>query len=156
MTNEDMKDQTMYSYEFPIGDWSSDGHGKFEKFTVNSPAPIQAIVKAHRSCGKTLEFDIGDICGEYEEYLIDETIMEILKASGIWDWFKDLINDDHFFDVNDDEDGFCIQEPELLLQLWITILNFLDPELKLEYHADDKIESLEGLVDVPGYGLFSL
>jgi len=154
MTQEDTQDANMYEYEFPIGDWSKDGHGQSESFMVNSPALIDDIVKAHWRSPEVLGFAIGDICSMYEESTIDPDIMVQLRATGIWDKFKTRINDDQFFEQNEDEDGFYIQEPELLLQLWIMILNYIDPTLKLEYYKSEAPKSLKYLVKVPGYGLF--
>ena len=37
----------MYQFHLSIGDWSGDGHGRSEDFTVASNAPVEIVREAH-------------------------------------------------------------------------------------------------------------
>ena len=39
----------MYQFHLSIGDWSGDGHGRSEDFTVASNAPVEIVREAHFS-----------------------------------------------------------------------------------------------------------
>ncbi len=130
---------------FPVGDWSGDGHEKCVYFQAESNKTVQEVREIHFSAKEKLGFDIGDICHEYEESEIREDILEALDEAG--------------FDIQWADDRFMASDS--IFKLWIDILMFLDPELKLEpvvanfeditfYGFDEKKRHLSS----PGYGCF--
>ena len=105
----------MYTFRIPIGDWSNDGHGRCEWFTVQSNKPVEDVQEAHfKGCAEI--FDIHSILNEYEEYSVSKEILGTLP-----DWAQEKF----------DEDGFLPDGPRDLADLWIELMNHADPELGL-------------------------
>lgn len=136
-----------FKINFEVGDWSGDGHGMSEKFLVQSDCPVEQVRDVHFSCLEDYGFDIGDICGEYEECTIKENIIQIIEGMGI-----------SVFPIIKDEDFLS---PEDVVDLWIAILNKIDPALKLE-RIDEDVPSMHFFgfdekkrhLNNPGYGCF--
>lgn len=130
---------------FPIGDWSDDGHGHCEYFYCSAAGTLDDIREAHFACKKKYGFDIGDICQEYEETRIDESIVEKIEAAGLCE----------SIDLEER------MEAETIFKIWIELLNSIDENLKLVpeslayedinfYGYDNKKRHLS----TPGYGVF--
>lgn len=51
----------MYQFHLSIGDWSGDGHGRSEDFTVASNAPVETVREAHYKIPEVTEVDIESI-----------------------------------------------------------------------------------------------
>ena len=132
-----------YTYSFPVGDWSDDGHGKCEYYTVEGNKPMSEVAIAHRSCKEKHGFEIGDICHEYEDQTIDEEIVNTIRDMGIE--IEKLVNDYDW--VGSDE----------LIEIWIAILNVIDPDLQLK-KVNDGIAEFNNWsckpLETPGYGCF--
>jgi len=133
----------MNKIEFPIGDWSGDGHGKCDTYLATTPMSVQEVREAHFAAPSVLGFDIGDICKDYHESEIDESILEKISA------------------VLPAWDNERMENTEALFILWISLLNLIDPRLMLTpiesdaepinfYGYDEKKRHL----NTPGYGLF--
>ena len=124
----------MYQFHLSIGDWSGDGHGRSEDFTVASNAPVETVREAHYKIPEVTEVDIESICSEYGED-------EIENSSGMGEGIVNV--------------------PEMA-RLWIFLLQKADPSLKLEI-KDDDIPNLQFCgaddkgrhIGKVGYGLFS-
>lgn len=141
MTNE------TYVYSFPIGDYSSDGHGQCEYYRVSSNKPLQDLREVHFRCPDVLGFDIGDICSRYEEREIDSSIVEKIQ--------KHLDIENYYYDPDTKE--LC---SDGMIELWVDLLMVIDPELKLDILPDEESIVIWGYDDkgrhlnTPGYGLF--
>ncbi len=130
-----------YVIRFPIGDWSDDGHGKCDWFTVKSNKPVEDVREAHFKC----KLPIGELCRDYQEdkpadHLIDEAldlgVPEVFLHPEYW-------------------------SPEELVDLWIRLLMITDTDLKLEVIKDETptinfygVDSKDRHLETPGYGLF--
>lgn len=147
-----------YLIRFPVGDWSDDGHGKYEEFLVRSNKPVNELREIHYSVLEKFGFDIGDICSAYEETELSEGIITKLKDAGFPIEWKSNSNfsERYFLSPNERSMGFIE-----VFNLWIDILMFLDSELKIEdmtndfddinfYGSDEKNRH----VHTPGYGCF--
>jgi len=133
----------MNKIEFPIGDWSSDGHGKCDKYLATTSLSVKEVREAHFAAPLVLGFDIGDICSEYGEFGINPSIEEkILAVFPSWE-------------------SWSLEGPESLFILWISLLNLIDYRLMLTpvdndaepinfYGRDEQGRHLS----TPGYGLF--
>lgn len=148
-----------YRIQFPVGDWSNDGHGKCEYYVVSSNKPVEALRELHHSCKKKFGFSIGDICKEYEANILPQKIADILYSHGVdlqnyaddWDWADEVDGDKHY-----------IMGPDSIIALWLKIYELLDPtvilsvvvtsEISIHYYGYD---SQGRHVDTPGYGVFS-
>lgn len=139
----------MYKFRLAIGDWSCDGHGIHEDFTVLSNMPVEAVREAHYKIEEKTGIRIEEICSEYEEDEIEAEKVQIIKELG-------------FNFENSTGLGDGITNPAEMARLWIFLLQKADPSLKLEivpndmptlhfYGFDDQSRHI-GFV---GYGLFS-
>lgn len=139
-----------YMIRFPIGDWSDDGHGKCEYFEVQSNHPVQHVREVHFKAPEVIGFNIGDMCRNYEE--LSTEVVTKLNAIGI--------DPNKFLDGEIDPEDYYM-DYESLINIWLAILNYIDPTLELEiikskaedinfYGIDEKNRHLE----TPGYGVF--
>lgn len=133
----------MYKYKFPIGDWSGDGHGQCKWFIISGQKPVQDVREAHFKCEEVFGFSPGEMCSEYQNPELSSEIKSKLKEI-----LGEKIN---LEDIYIDE----------ILIIWISMLNHVDPDLKLEVIKDDipiinfyEFDKKERHLKVPGYGLF--
>jgi hypothetical protein len=139
----------MNFYKFPVGDWSKEGHGKCDWFVVKSSATIEEIREAHFSCNEKLGFEIGTMASEYCDYSIPyKTLKKLVEFKILTVKLDEYENYDYEIDNSKE-----------MIELWIKILNKINPKLKLKledvesinfYGKDDKDRHLK----TPGYGLF--
>ena len=117
-----------YTFKMPIGDWSDDGHGRCEYFTIQSNKPINEVRDIHFKSKEIL--DIEKICNEYEDSIIDDDTEEELMKLG--------------FDVDEmyNKYGtFKFPSPEVMANIWIFLLQKADSELELTI-VDDVIPTI--------------
>lgn len=133
----------LYFIWFDIGDWSDDGHGKTQRYLVESSFPVERVREAHFKSISLLGFDIGDYRSDLDED-VSEKHLKALEAFGI----DATCADDEFASDN-------------ALRVWLEVLNKTDPELCLKqtpdpfpsvafYGFDDQGRHIK----VPGYGAF--
>jgi hypothetical protein len=146
----------IYRYEFPIGDWSGDGHEKCEYFIVEGNKPLEDVREAHFKAPKVLGLEIGSLCSEFEQGWIPHTIIQKLKGQGV------EIPEMEQAGPDEPESDFD-PTPTELLQLWINILNHIDPELNLRAPPEEErvpsivftaFDKKRRHLRAPGYGLF--
>ena len=143
----------MYDIKFTLGDYSRDGHGMFDDYIVESNKPVEHLRELHFSCIETLGFDIGDMCRDYEDNQLDESIFDILREHNILD-------DESLYLLQTNE--YNIEDPDELLGIWLSVLIHLDPSLTLLVKTPDEIPSMHFYgydekrrhLNNPGYGLY--
>lgn len=139
-----------YKFKLPIGDWSDDGHGKCDKFTVHSNVDpkelIDPYVEALEKSG------LKDVCSEYEDRSIPQEF-----------WDKNpFLNPENY--AEGWEDSWFVENPKRFAQLILDVVNhYSGTELELEPESE-MIEfnnwfgqSVKGGVSVipsMGYGLY--
>jgi len=146
ITIEDAAESQPFVFTLPIGDWSDDGHGKCEWFSVRSNKPLQEVREAHFK-GRTEILDIEELCSEYEVYS--------MSADELPERARE------FFD-HPNPDGRIPGSPEGMVQLWIEILSRADPGLRLALISKEEAPMLplygqdeQGRhISHVGYGLF--
>lgn len=139
----------MYQIQLTIGDWSGDGHEKYEVFRVNSNFPVERIREAHFHMEETTGINIEEICSDYGEKEIDRETLNKLKSMGF-----------HFENASGMGEAY-ISVPEMA-KLWVFLLQKVDPELQMEIVSDDDIPQLQFYgfdeqgrhISSVGYGLF--
>jgi hypothetical protein len=123
-----------YLFELPIGDWSDDGHGKCDYFTIQSNVPMEEIKKILPLMQK--EFGILDFFSEYEEASLSDYEFEKL--------IEKLPEAEELFDTDN-----YIQGTDSAAELFILAMKAYDPSLELE------IRNTPILYEASfGYGLF--
>lgn len=143
----------MHDIKFTLGDYSRDGHGQFDDYIVESNKPVEHLRELHFSCIETLGFDIGDMCRDYEDNQLDESIFDILREHNILD-------DESLYLLQTNE--YNIEDPDELLGIWLSVLIHLDPSLTLLVKTPDEIPSMHFYgydekrrhLNNPGYGLY--
>jgi len=145
----ELNGKEFYLVQFPVGDWSGDGHGKCHYFTVRSNKPVDDIREAHFDAEQRVGFGIEEICPDYTESSIRADLVEKIEGLGF------SFDGEKF----DREEGGVYTTPEGILDVWLYTLNQVDPSLGLEelrfpgitfYGSDQKGRLLES----PGYGVF--
>ena len=137
----------MYQIKFPIGDWSGDGHGKCEWFILQSNKTVQEVRNIHLRSKEKLGFSIGEICSDYYDWFLGETISEYLLINNVLIPTEiDRIN----------SDGLSSSD---IIDIWIKCLMRIEPSLILKVIPETVIPSIVSCSDVkpistPGYGLF--
>jgi hypothetical protein len=131
--------EEVYLIEFPIGDWSDDGHGKCRYYIASSKKPFQDIIETHARAHGVLGFDIGDICGASDEGTLTQNVGNMLRNLG-YNFTESYI------------DGTDIYPSyKEMFNIWLFLLNHVNPSLELK---DLNIPSMVPEVRNPGYGLF--
>ena len=70
----------MYQFHLSIGDWSGDGHGRSEDFTVASNAPVEIVREAHYKIPEVTGIDIEGISMVFQSvYLFNDTVENNIK-----------------------------------------------------------------------------
>lgn len=137
-----MKHHNKYLIEFPVGDWSDDGHGKCAYYIVESAKSVKEVREAHFKAQKVCGFDIGDICREYGEQSFSDNVRRKLEDIG--------------FDLQIEEIEYLTHRD--IVNVWVFLLNHVDESLKLcildipsinSYGYDRKKRHL----NTPGYGV---
>lgn len=133
-----------YKFRLPIGDWSNDGHGRCEYFTVLSNKDVDKVREFHFKAMQI--FDLRDIFAQYQENYIDE---EILKTIPVYIKEKLILDDEGCFKGVYNERKVARR----LAEVWVNLLERAgEGELSLELLSDEYIPLLS-FVSV-GYGLF--
>lgn len=140
-----------YQYRFPIGDWSGDGHKECIWYTVEADKPVEDAREAHFKCPEVLGFEIGEMCSGHNESILDKDIYETLREKEI---ITEKMQEEYCYN------GEFSPGPHELFEIWVGILNFIDPDLNLKsareelptitfYGFDKKNRHLAN----PGYGV---
>lgn len=150
-------DQEFYLINFPVGDWSKEGHEKCDNYLVRSNKPVADVRQAHHRSLETLGFNIGSLCCQFEEIYTSKKILSKLKELN-YDF-------DRLSEISDEPDCYsdAIDSLELnsecVLDIWLFLLNKIDPSLDLKalnvpsiaYNGFDN-QMREFMA--PGYGCF--
>lgn len=128
-----------YSCKLPVGAWGYWGHRHKEYYYILCNRALSELREIHFSCISSLGFQIGDICGNYQEFEVSKEISDKLEAVGI---------------------SVPIEPgPDEIFELWMSIFKYIDPDFHYEIidppdiafiGLDEKGRSF----DAPGYGVF--
>lgn len=147
-----------YVIEFPLGDWSGDGHEECKYYRVHSSHPVEVLREAHFGFEAKFGFDIGDMASEYEESYIADHILELMQDHEIIDYLIPGHDDE---DDYDEEGHYYPEGTEELLHIWLRCLQLSNPELVLRVEEKERIPSINFYgfdekkrhLNVPGYGM---
>lgn len=156
-----------------LGDWSDDGHGKYEKVLVESNKSVREIQDAYKaSCSLTgVSFNINqDYTGRNREWSVAEEYCiatEYEQGFEISDKVKQGLKDAGFdvekhFSFGMDEDGDQVEDNDVIfLYLWTEFVKLSLPDLVINKIPEDNgIPVINGYWDKNlnvqfGYGLYS-
>lgn len=144
-----MPDVSAYPYRFylPIGDWSSDGHGKCLNVLVKSNVPVEQVREAHFRIQEATGINVHSFCKDYEDSVVPKAVVRKLNKLGFP------------FEAEEGEPAHI--EPDEMAALWIFLLQKADPTIRLKEDNED-IPMLPFCgndekgrhIDQVGYGLF--
>jgi hypothetical protein len=156
-----------YKMYLVLGDWSDDGHGKFEKILLESNYPVKKVQDAYKKSCKLTGISFNSCYGkenytgversweeaekyciavEYEDSKISPECIKVLKKHGI-------------ATPTDDDDTFYDSE-YWFADLWVAFVKLSLPDLELtRLDAKDDIPVINGYwnknLNVQfGYGLY--
>jgi hypothetical protein len=140
-------------FEMVVGDWSGDGHNQSRAYIIHTSATVEDAREAHFKCPEVLGFDIGDIAKDYDESIIPGHIAEALIEIGL---LTDAEKEEY-----EDEDSVYVGHKRVA-EIWVAILNHIDPNLKLHIPSVEELPSLHFYgfdeknrhLNTPGYGCF--
>lgn len=124
-----------HSIDLVVGDWSRDGHGISEKYTVECNYNSKDVWGAIKAAKKWLE--LGEMCSDYEDSTIRQPDFDKLVEAGI-----DLTKYEYY--DNEEEIHMC-SDSWVMFNMWLAKTQLPDLEYK---EVNNK--SLE----IGGYGLF--
>lgn len=144
----------MYKFKLELGDWSNDGHGKYETFVFESNKCVEELREIYfincQKYGKLLE----TTCGDYNEYTIGSDASDEFKQIGInldLDYDEEMLIEERIYYVNQDNfiDLFIqfMKLDSIDLQLELT----KDPVPTFHFYGFDEKNRHIGCF---GYGLF--
>jgi hypothetical protein len=145
-----------YKFKLPIGDWSDDGHGKCDYYTIESNINPEDLVEIVHNLD--LKHKFSKICSEYEEYEVTDEQIEYLKSIGL--------NMNNYF-INEEK----YLSTDKFAQLFLDIIMLENPNIKLNIINDNIIEfnnwfgqgvvkkkglniNTRSVINSLGYGLF--
>lgn len=139
-----------------VGDWSEDGHNKYDRIRIESNKPVadvqQAYLKACKTTGVWFHNDYGastpnPVLTEYEEREICGENIELLRAHGVSEEILKDIDDEYL-------------DPWMFADLWCEFIKIGDPDLVCR-QIKDETPNINGFWDKKlnaqfGYGLYCL
>jgi hypothetical protein len=140
-----------------LGDWSHDGHGSSETFTIESNLTYKEVEKALAAGEKLVDVVLDDMAAEYEYPYVDYEDWEKLSAHGLTvkmlcdgdgydeDWITGEVNNDirNKEAVRLDEESF--------LNIFYFLVKKGNPEFQYKLIKDDS-----PTLKLGGYGLFTI
>jgi len=142
----------MHIFKLPIGDWSDDGHGKCDYYTVESNMSVEEVREIHFKIEEKTGVDIHKICNKYEQDHIpaDSNLITMLKEEG-------KLEKMNVSGYDGDVDGHYTNSRSLAL-IWVYLLQKTEPELKLKLLKEPEMLSFYGFdkqgrhISFVGYG----
>ena len=135
-----------HNIHFTLGDWSYDGHCKYQDYHMISNYSSGEIAKAYADISKELGWELLDECMDYEECSLSEKGTHRLLELGVISREEIERNKDLYGDL------YYIEGPDEFVDLFFTLVKVKLPDLVVD-HRDLDEESL-GILDGAGYGIF--
>lgn len=147
-----------HSLTFVLGDWSHDGHGITEMYTVQSNRTLKETEAAYKKGVKKLGFDYANVAAEgYEESYIEYEHLKTMLEKGLT--LEEMFAKNDYCLKEAKHDMKTAEEPgEGQIQLddaayivgWLFVARLGDPDGKWQI-AEKEPE----VIHAGGYGLFS-
>ena len=141
-----------YSYRFPIGDWSEDGHRQCEFYEVKSNKSRAALAQAHRKCIRVFGFTPDALCRGYANNMFTE-VQRISLAANLRD--RALAKEVEEYTPQNVVDAY------LLLEIWLEMLKTVLPDFRYEiaprstlFVGGVRVPGGYVHISCPGYGLW--
>ena len=155
-----------YKFKIPIGDWSDDGHGKYEDYFIESNKPLEEVRELYIQACDKIGFSLDGSYkqtkltpnAEYEDYKFSNETLDALLEFGVVidddDKYKDLVEY-----IREEE---SVDEAENFVHIVLQFIKTQDPALELSIIPDDVpmfqfygYDTKNRHIGYFGYGLFS-
>lgn len=124
-----------------VGDWSTDGHEKTERFHFECSSTADAVESAYaRGCEKLGFSPSDEMNTEYEDFSISADHYTKLKESG----YKCA----GYINENDLDHIYC-DGPDEFVDIYLHVVKLGNSKIKFKKIVDDSV------IDIGGYGLFN-
>lgn len=119
---------TMNRFEIYTGDWSEDGHGKYDKFVVNTLASLELLTANYVKNSKEIGIDLSTVARQYEDSSMDLDDYEKLRALGMSDEYEDDLPYDGVMSLN----------PKLMAAIYMFLCTYSaeGTNIPWEFHED--------------------
>ena len=139
--------------QFDIGDWSKDGHGMSDSFSIISNLDVTVLRAAHLKFKKLYGVSIEDIC--YDSSRIEESLYTTL-------YLLDILNKSKYpspaginWKSNAYKFGYYIGEPKDILDIWLNCLKLVEPTFEYTMQKSERMVTFsDTVINCPGYGLY--
>lgn len=126
-----------------LGDWSNDGHGRTERFAIESNLPRSLFVEAYEAGASKLGVNVmRDVACDYEDGYISEEDLQKFRDAGFLFKFESDFPEEN----KDPEDGL---DQEQFVELFLFTVKQGDPSFVYK-----DVDLNAGNVNIGGYGLF--
>lgn len=133
-----------YNVTLTIGDWSDDGHGKTERFVINTNLTVDQIQQAYKAGSKKLGFNfVDECCHDYEDNILNKNIVDKLMANGLDDHLK---KEQYTLYLENEE---AHSNTKLHSIIYCFIVSLGNPKFTYEF-LEQKVSN----INIDGYGLF--
>lgn len=128
----------MYTFQYTVGDWSDDGHGKTDVFILESSVEADVLKEAFTAGVKCIGHDVTSMCEGYEENTIPEEVAQAFIDVGV--------------SLDEADDGEVWLAPDALMDMIIATIKAGDPTITLEII---RCVDLVHTIGSTGYGCYS-
>jgi hypothetical protein len=130
----------MYTINLVIGDWSHDGHGKSDHFTIESNLTTKEMNQAYKSGSIILGFDfVKTVARDYEDNMLRGEAYDTMVEHGILEGIS--------FDDHNEEEGYASLWTEDYAEIYLRIV-----ALGSDSFGYKKINGAN--LNIGGYGLY--
>ena len=143
--------------QFDIGDWSKDGHGMSDSFSIISNLDVTILREAHLKFKKLYGVSIEAIC--CDSSYIKESLYTTLYLLDILNKSKYLSPEEINWKSNTYRFGYYIGEPKDILDIWLNCLKLVEPTFEYTMQKAERMvhystTSSDIAINCPGYGLY--
>lgn len=148
-----------FLFRFDLGDWSADGHGMHETFTVSAAKGMKAAENAFKEAKKKYpKLNPENFCADYDDNTIPKEVIK--EAAELGFKFPDADLEDPYEPDEDKKDegpgefmSFC-GDNRVIAEYIVWYLNLANPKLDARLVPEKELPWSWDL-STCGYGLFS-
>lgn len=138
LTHSKVPGKLPFTYKFVIGDWSGDGHSRYENYFFRTNTPREKIVKAYLKTARELGvafhypgrinndkdslYQFSGLLCNYEDSELGVAVIDHLKKQGL-----DILKECEFDEDVEGEDGLFI-DADVLFEIFMLYVKRSEPD----------------------------
>jgi hypothetical protein len=135
-----------YQINLCVGDWSCDGHEKYENYLIDTSLKKGELESAFASGVAILGVNITGLCEEYQDNTIPTETYRKFQVL-----YPDITKYDYFNEPDDLDEPEVSINPEVLVIMYMETCRVGNPSLSWSFVKTAKTPT----INIGGYGLFS-